>query len=111
MASVYEKLNKLFDIIRCQCEIYKCSGGEACCDKQLCSGYHVRCECSAEFKIPIQEVSFVKDQREKIGIRGGQMVMERLDMKDVKKNIKQLEEDERATKKDEQRKRASLRIE
>ena len=61
-------------------DIYKCSGGEACLDQKLCSGFHVRCKCLEEFEIPIQEVAFFKDQREKIKRDGGKMTMEGKDI-------------------------------
>jgi hypothetical protein len=77
-----EKLPKLFDCIACQCEIVNCGGGLACRSPVDCTGFHVLCSC--EEKIPDKEVSFIKDQREKIGLLGGNMSMDRVDIKAVK---------------------------
>ena len=86
------KLDRLFDIVKCQCVIYKCSGGEACFNKEECSGYHVKCKCLVDFIIPDQEVAFIKDQREKIRRDGGQMAMEGKDFINARKLKEELEE-------------------
>ena len=70
-----ENINKLFDIIACSCEFIKCGEGSACSKKEDCSGFHVLCSCPQEKKIPDNEVMYVKDQREKIGLLGGEMIV------------------------------------
>ena len=76
-----ERLNKLFDIITCQCEIVNCGGGKACRSEKECTGFHALCSCPPADKIPEKEIRFVKDQREKIGLCGGEMMMEGVDSK------------------------------
>lgn len=62
---------------------FRCGGGETCLSPLECSGDHVRCKCSPDMKIPELDVSFVRDQREKVGHSGGNMAMaSNIDMKD-----------------------------
>jgi hypothetical protein len=78
-------LHRLFDIIDCRCEIFSCGGGAACRDQEHCSGFHAySCTCDPKSKIPEQDVRFVKEQREKIGLLGGEMMMQGKDTKDAK---------------------------
>ena len=74
-----DSLYKLFDIISCQCEIINCGGDKACRDVENCTGFHVFCTCPTEKKIPEKEVMIIKDQREKVGLHGGDMIMEGVD--------------------------------
>ena len=76
---------KLFDIISCQCEIINCGGDKACRDVENCTGFHVFCTCPTEKKIPEKEVMFIKDQREKVGLHGGDMIMEGVDKRESDK--------------------------
>ena len=68
-----EKLDLLFDIILCHCQFLICGGGERCTITD-CTGFHVHCACSLANRIPEKDVSFVKDQREKVGLLGGENV-------------------------------------
>ena len=78
------KLPRLFDIISCQCEIVNCGGGKACRNEEDCTGFHILCQCPLDERIPEKDVKFVKDQREKMGLFGGEMVMEGKDIKEAK---------------------------
>ena len=63
-----EKLDRLFDMLVCQCQFISCT--ESRCDQAGCTGVHLQCFCPREEKIPEIEWEFAKDQREKIGHRG-----------------------------------------
>ena len=75
----------LFDIISCKCKILPCTPitSYLCSDVNTCSGFHVACSCPKDQKIPDLEVAFIKDQREKVGHMGGNLVMEGIDKKEV----------------------------
>ena len=69
-----EKLDKLFDILVCQCPIHMCSKTD--CHPSHCQGgAHITCSCLRHLKIPSMELQYVRDQREKVGLRGGGMHM------------------------------------
>ena len=70
-----ENINRIFDIIACTFEMIKCGEGPTCRRKEECSGFHVLCLCPHEKKIPDNEVMYVKDQKEKVGLLGSQMVV------------------------------------
>ena len=82
-ASAYQKkiflskLDRLFDILICQCEMAPCEADN--CSVELCSGAHVSCLCLREEKIPIMELGFIHDQRSKLG-HAGKMQMGRPDL-------------------------------
>ena len=42
----------------------KCGEGPFCRRKEECSGFHLLCLCPHEKKIPVNEVMYVKDQRD-----------------------------------------------
>ena len=63
-------MEKLFDILVCQCKFSEGSG----CPKD-CKSAHIECFCARKFKIPIKDLSFIKDQREKVGHNSGKMVI------------------------------------
>ena len=90
-------------------DIYKCSGGEACLDQKLCSGFHVRCKCLEEFEIPIQEVAFFKDQREKIKRDGGKMTMEGKDIINARK-VKKEQDDYQLLVNDDRKHASALKV-
>ena len=76
-----EKLDHLFDILVCQCPIIHCEKSE--CNKAHClGGAHITCSCSREVKIPTMELRFILDQREKVGLKGGQMLIAGPDRKE-----------------------------
>ena len=62
------KLDKLFDILYCKCDFASCE--DISCVKKSCDGVHIVCDCPERQKIPVIELAFIKDQREKIGSRG-----------------------------------------
>lgn len=64
-----EKLDKVFDIVKCKCNIYLCSDVESCCGKVDCSsgGAHITCTCEREFKVPKCDLLWLKGQRDKVG--------------------------------------------
>ena len=90
-----EKLNRLFDPIVCQCEIVKCEGREKCRDPGQCTGCHALCSCNKEDKIPDKEVKYVKDQRDKVGLLGGNMFSTGQDIEGEKLMEEEAEEQQR----------------
>jgi len=64
------KLDKLFDILNCRCQI--CFGSEFGCpaDSGCRKEAHINCTCPKEMRIPVTELAFVKGQREKTGSIG-----------------------------------------
>nr|XP_047145333.1 uncharacterized protein LOC124818441 [Hydra vulgaris] len=58
-------IDKLFDLVECNCKISLCS--EQCCSTDCKVGAHITCICPRERKIPINELVYIKAQREKIG--------------------------------------------
>ena len=67
-----EKLDHLFDILVCQCPINLCEKPD--CNTAHCNGgAHISCSCLRQFKIPPMELRYILDQREKVGLRGGEM--------------------------------------
>lgn len=95
------KLPRLFDILSCQCEIINCGGGKACRNEKDCTGFHILCVCpEGDERIPDKDVKFVKDQREKLGLLGGEMAMDRVDVKEVKEKKEEAKKaEQRETKK------------
>ena len=90
-----EKVDKLFDILVCQCKFISCN--EFKCSEAQCLGTHLLCSCPREFKIPEIEWNFIKDQREKIG-QHGQMQMSGTDKKEAKRQEKLRKRKERRRK-------------
>ena len=64
----FGKLDKLFDILVCHCPISVCPG--ELCSRKTCPGFHVDCKCEVKDKIPVIELEFIKDQRDKVGHKG-----------------------------------------
>ena len=61
------KLDRLFDILNCKCNILFCSEFDCPgCQREA----HINCLCSKEKKIPVNELAFIKGQRDKIGSFG-----------------------------------------
>ena len=56
------KLDKLFDIVACRCPMQEC---RRCLCQGCQTGVHITCTCAKESKIPIMELAFIRDQREK----------------------------------------------
>ena len=105
------KLDRIFDIIACQCEIISCGGGQSCLNKDDCDGFHAICSCLPANKIPDKEVSYVNDQRNKVGIFGGKMTVGRLDKKETQEGNKRKEKEEKKTKKAEKRAIEAAKVE
>lgn len=61
------KLDQLFDILSCKCQISSCeqAGCEGCVIKA-----HIICSCSKERKIPVKDLAYIKGQKEKVGSKG-----------------------------------------
>ena len=78
-----KRLDRLFDILRCQCVIRPCadSSCDGCSDKA-----HVACNCKnkRDVKIPTQELNFIMVQRSKVGSKS-HLQMGRVDVKVSKK--------------------------
>ena len=93
------KLDKLFDICKCVCQIKLCDvSGCSGCDV----GAHVDCKCKRECKIPVLELAFIKAQRDKIGtysvMQMGGGDKKETDRQNKALKRKQLEEERRAKK-------------
>ena len=83
------KLEKLFDILYCKCQILTCEQVSSCdgCDFLA----HCICECDDEKKIPEVELQYVLDQRSR---EGGSKGKYQMGGKDVKE-IEEMEENEK----------------
>ena len=68
-----DNLDKLFDILSCKCPFVECDPTE--CGSVPCDIPHIHCDCLRHLKIPVIELAFIKDQRDKVGLNGGKMVM------------------------------------
>ena len=76
-----DSLDKLFDLVKCQCDIADCVE-----ENHNCSGAHFICSCPRLDKVPDMEAAWVKDQRTNIGTKGGKFVMSSsIDKKEAKK--------------------------
>lgn len=90
-----DKLDKILDILVCQCPIAKCSKSD--CNTAHCyGGAHITCSCLRQDKIPILELMFILDQRKKVGLNGGEMQMGRADKKEARR---QEDQEQRKAKK------------
>ena len=61
------KLDKLFDICSCHCSL-STQHSDKC--EQNCALVHISCKCPRDQKIPLLELPFMKDQRDKVGPTG-----------------------------------------
>jgi hypothetical protein len=63
---------KLFDIAACNCDLpeVKCDDPVAKCNAANCVKKHFMCQCPQQFKIPVEDREYMKDQRQKVGTRG-----------------------------------------
>ena len=68
-----DNLDKLFDILSCKCPFVECDPTE--CGSVPCDIPHIHCDCLRHLKIPVIELAFIKDQRDKVGLNGGKVVM------------------------------------
>ena len=73
------KLDKIFDLVTCQCPIAVCE------QDHDCSGAHVLCKCSKDSpKIPDIEAAWLRDQRLRDGNYKGEYVMKGIDWAEAK---------------------------
>ena len=85
-----DKLDKIFDILVCHCLIQKCSKLD-CHPAHCYDGAHITCSCPRVDKIPIKELLFIMDQREKVGLNGGQKQIGRAGKVEVRRQEKKNE--------------------
>ena len=66
-------LDKLLDIVHCQCQILFCGEQESeCANPSLCKvKAHTKCSCNKAEKVPVLELEWLRIQRDKIGEKGG----------------------------------------
>ena len=74
-----DNMDKLFDILVCKCPFVECVPSS--CGPIPCAVPHNKCDCERHLKIPNIELVFIKDQRNKIGLNGGTMIMKGVDFK------------------------------
>ena len=74
-----DALDKLFDLVICQCDIEDCAE-----EDHNCGGVHVICNCELKNKVPQLELAWLKDQRSKIGTKGGKFIMSGVDKVEAK---------------------------
>ena len=80
------KLDSIFDLIACKCDINTCEA--VSCDGCE-NGAHITCKCTKDKKIPLKELSFVLDQRNRVGGKG-KMQLGALDAKETNRMEKNL---------------------
>ena len=65
-------LDKVFDIVSCQCPLLPCS--EFSCSNDCKARVHIVCSCPKQSRIPELELEFIHDQRSKSGVKGKMMI-------------------------------------
>ena len=90
MIEFQRKLDRIFDLVACKCEIKTCQevSCEGCENKA-----HITCNCKKHTKIPVKELHYVLDQRNRIGVKGNlqlgnpdRIEMARMDKNKLKKS-------------------------
>ena len=66
------QLDKLFDILRCQCPIKLCT--EIGCSLNCKQEAHITCTCKREEKVPVLELRFIRSQRDKEGSNSSHII-------------------------------------
>ena len=84
--------------------------GKACRDEKNCTGFHILCECPDEERIPEKDVRFIKDQREKTGLHGVEMIMDGKDVKEAKLLQEEAKKAEKKKEKDEKKVKAARKV-
>ena len=79
------ELDRVFDILTCQCPFLSCV--ESKCNEPDCETPHIRCTCPLASKIPHLELAFIRDQRQKVGTKGG-MHIGKLDKEETARQTK-----------------------
>jgi len=66
------KLDRLFDISSCTCNLdaVSCSHPQINCRDIDCRMEHILCRCPSNKQVPIEERLYLKDQRQKVGLKG-----------------------------------------
>ena len=90
-ASFGEELDKLFNILVCDCHFICCA--EAKCLDEACTSVHIDCNCPRDSKVPKLELPYLKDQREKVGKKGN-FQMGSKDAKETANQVKQIKKRE-----------------
>ena len=67
MIEFQSKLDRIFDLLACKCEIKSCEN--VSCEGCV-NGAHISCSCKKDQKIPVKELSFVLDHRDRVGEKG-----------------------------------------
>ena len=72
VATLVKKIDKLFDISACRCElpIVPCSSKLVRCSVLNCQSVHIACECLPQLRVPDEEREYMRDQRSKTGTKG-----------------------------------------
>ena len=91
--NLLDNLDKLFDLVTCQCKIVECEEKD-----HDCSGAHIICDCDT--KVPDLEAAWLRDQRNKIGTKGGNYVMAGVDKKEAKFQKEILEKEKKVAEKE-----------
>ena len=101
-------LDRLLDIVHCQCPILLCcEPNSGCAHPSLCKvKAHTMCSCSRAEKVPVLELEWLRSQREKLGEKGG-MQMASADLPFSKQLLKT---QENATRKDEAIKKREAKV-
>lgn len=80
------KLDRIFDVIACKCEIKSCES-VAC---QGCAvDAHITCKCKKAQKIPVTELLYVMDQRSRVDEKGS-LQMGKFDVEEVERMEKNI---------------------
>ena len=82
-----KNMDKLFNIFYCKCEIITCF--QRGCKEDCLLKLHIICDCPRDHKIPLLEIPFVKDQREKIG--RGKLEMGGIDLEETERLQRQID--------------------
>lgn len=89
--NLLESLDRLFDLVTCQCEIIDCE-----VEDHNCSGAHVICSC--EEKLPDMEAAWLRDQRNNIFSTGVIVKEGRECPRGIKENLDQEKKKKKADK-------------
>ena len=72
--NLLSRLDKIFDLVLCQCQIVDCG------EDHDCSGAHVLCKCPKEIpRIPDMEAAWLRDQRQRDSSYQGKYMMKGID--------------------------------
>lgn len=84
--NLLSRLDKIFDMVVCQCKIIDCD------EDHSCSGAHVVCKCPKENpRIPDMEAAWLRDQRLRDSSNMGKFIMKGIDWEVAEAQQKQLD--------------------